>query len=239
VAGCGWPSRAREALDDLLECGRRQEAWGARNPAVLPWRSAAALAHVALGERDAARALSDEELELARAAESSRATGEALRVAGLVHGGRRGLRLLGEAVETLADSPARLEHARALVDQGAALRRAGQRVRAREPLRAGLDLASRCGAGALVEQARTELRAAGARPRRLVLTGVDSLTASELRVAEMAAEGLSNRDIAQGLFVTLKTVELHLRNVYRKLDIDSRGQLHDALDARPASYAQR
>jgi DNA-binding CsgD family transcriptional regulator len=128
-------------------------------------------------------------------------------------------------VEVLAGSGARLEHARALVELGAALRRANQRAAAREPLRAGLDLAYRCGAGRLAERAAAELRATGARPRRAVLTGLEALTPSERRIAELAAGGMSNPEIAQALFVTLNTVQGHLRLVYQKLSISSRGQL--------------
>jgi DNA-binding CsgD family transcriptional regulator len=90
-------------------------------------------------------------------------------------------------------------------------------------------MATRAGAGALVEQARVELQATGARPRSVVLSGADSLTPSERRVAQLAAAGRSNRDIAQALFVTPKTVEVHLGNAYRKLGIRSRMQLRDAL----------
>ena len=129
----------------------------------------------------------------------------------------------------LEGSPARLEQARALADLGAALRRAGRRVDAREPLRAALELAHACGATALEETARTELVASGAKPRRQALSGAESLTPSERRVATMAAEGLTNRDIAQSLFVTPKTVEVHLSSAYRKLGIGSRTQLAAAL----------
>ena len=111
-----------------------------------------------------------------------------------------------------AGSGARLEHARALVELGAALRRANQRTAARGPLRAGLDLAYRCGATRLTERARDELLAAGARPRRGALTGLEALTTSERRVAELAATGMSNPEVAQALFVTLNTVEGHLRH---------------------------
>jgi DNA-binding CsgD family transcriptional regulator len=135
----------------------------------------------------------------------------------------------------LEDSPAELEHARALTDLGAALRRTGKRSEAREPLRAGLDLAQRCHATALVQRAHDELVASGARPRRFLLTGVDSLTASERRVAEMASEGLTNREIAQALFVTEKTVEGHLGHAYRKLDVRSRSELPRALIRRPSA----
>jgi DNA-binding CsgD family transcriptional regulator len=119
-----------------------------------------------------------------------------------------------------------------MTDLGAAFRRVGQRIQSREILRAGLDLAHRCGALALAERARTELVAAGGRPRRLVLTGLDSLTTSERRVAQLAASGLANREIAQQLFITTRTVEGHLTHAYHKLDITSREQLPGALSTR-------
>jgi DNA-binding CsgD family transcriptional regulator len=129
----------------------------------------------------------------------------------------------------LESSPARLEHARAMTDLGAALRRSRHRAEAREPLGQGLDLAHRCGATALAERARRELLATGARPRRLMVSGRDSLTPSEARIARMAAEGLSTPAIAQALFVTPKTVETHLGHAYQKLEINSRHQLAEAL----------
>jgi DNA-binding CsgD family transcriptional regulator len=149
----------------------------------------------------------------------------------VIEGGAQGLTRLHEAVRVLEGSPARLEHARALVELGAALRRANQRAAAREPLRDGLELAQACGATRLIERARTELLAAGARPRRELRSGVDALTASERRIAQMAASGMSNPEIAQALFVTIKTVEGHLSGVYRKLDVRSRGELPAALTA--------
>jgi DNA-binding CsgD family transcriptional regulator len=152
-----------------------------------------------------------------------------LRVAGLVEGGQQGLAHHEEAVEVLADSPAKLEHAKARAELGAALRRANRRAEAREQLRHAVELATICGAGPLVAHAETELLATGARPRRIFLHGVESLTPSERRVAEMAAEGPTNREIAQALFVTPKTVEVHLSSVYRKLGISSRSQLAEAL----------
>jgi DNA-binding CsgD family transcriptional regulator len=123
----------------------------------------------------------------------------------------------------------RLEHARTLVELGAALRRGNKRQESRDFLRQGLELAHKLGATALEERAQTELAATGARPRRLMLTGIESLTPSERRVAEMAADNMTNKDIAQALFVTPKTVEVHLSSVYRKLEISSRSQLGTAL----------
>jgi DNA-binding CsgD family transcriptional regulator len=222
-------ARPADALEGLLAAGRLLEQLHAPNPAYLPWRSDAALALVALEQRTDAERLCSEELELARAFGAPRAKGTALRAAGLVASGERGLELLARAVATLSRSEATLEHARALTDLGAALRRRGRRSDSREPLRRALDLAHRCGATALAECARTELTASGARPRRALLTGVEALTPSERRVAEMAASGMTNREIAQALFVTLRTVEIHLIHSYQKLDIRSRDQLGNAL----------
>jgi DNA-binding CsgD family transcriptional regulator len=166
-----------------------------------------------------------------------RAIGMALHAAGLVEGGERGLELLGEAVAVLEPSPARLDYARSLTDLGAALRRANRRAAARDPLRRALDVADACGASPLAERARQELRAAGGRPRRPRTSGAGALTASERRIAAMAADGLSNPDIAQALFVTKKTVEAHLGGAYRKLGIHSRTQLHAALARSPKTVA--
>jgi DNA-binding CsgD family transcriptional regulator len=138
------------------------------------------------------------------------------------------VRLLREAVDVLEDSYGVLELARALVDLGAAVRLDGSPAEARVLLGRGQELAAFCAATALVERARDELRAAGARPRRSAVSGVDALTPSERRVAQMAAEGMINREIAQSLFVTEKTVETHLRNSYAKLKVRSRTQLQDA-----------
>jgi DNA-binding CsgD family transcriptional regulator len=219
------------ALASLRECERLEETWGYRTPANTQWRADAA---IALREADPieARRLAAEELERARAFDTPLALGVALRAAGLVEGGERGSALLREAVAVLEPSPARLELARSLVELGAALRRANHRREAREPLARGLDLARRCGGLALAERAHVELRATGARPRKLVLTGVESLTASELRVCELAADGLSNPEIAQQLYLTRKTVETHLGRGYRKLGISSRDRLAAALESR-------
>ncbi len=200
-----------------------------RNPAVLAWRSHLALALLGLDRRDEALELAREEVELARAWGAPKPIGVALRARGLAEGGAEGIETLRESLAVLDGSSARLERARSLVELGAALRRANQRAEARELLKEGIDLAVRCSSQPLVEHAEAELAATGARPRRLLLSGVESLTASERRVADFAAKGLSNKDIAQTLFVTTKTVEVHLSNVYRKLGIGSRGELPQAL----------
>jgi hypothetical protein len=149
--------------------------------------------------------LSEEEVDLARTFGAPRTLGVALRAAGVIAGGSRGEELLREAIELLSGPDSRLEQARALTDLGALLRRSNHRVDARHLLRRALDAGHHVGAGPVVERAETELRAMG-RPRRVLLTGLEALTASERRIAELAAEGLTNREIAQSLFVTARTV---------------------------------
>ncbi len=221
----------RAGLDDLMLCGERVEALGVHCPGVIAWGSHAALAHLALGQPAAARRLAEEELELARRFAGPSAAGGALRVLGLATGGGEGIEWLREAAAMLEASPARLDLARALVNLGAALRRSGQRVQAREHLHRGLELATLAGASALAAAAHEELLATGARPRRVFIHGADALTASERRVARMAGQGLANPEIAQALFITRKTVENHLSSAYRKLGIASRTELAKTVEA--------
>ncbi|HSI79947.1 MAG TPA: AAA family ATPase [Solirubrobacterales bacterium] len=217
------------ARDDALAAGERLLEIQAPTPEYLPWRSLAAQALVQLGERGRAAELAREELELAREMGSARAAGVALGALASIDRGGDELGLHQEAAELLAGSPAQLEHARALVGLGAAIRRTGRRADAREPLAEGMELAKRCGAVALADRAYAELRASGARPRKPSRTGLEDLTPSELRVARMAAEGMTNREIAESLFVTVKTVEFHLGQTYRKLEISSRDELGPVL----------
>ena len=228
------------AVAELLTVGTLATRWGIVNPAAIAWRSAAALSHSALGDIEAGRRLAHEEIDLASRWGASREIGVALRAAGLVEGGGRGIELLTEAVSVLRRSTARLELARALLDLGAARRRTGTRAAARDLLRESLDLAHALGGTAVSARAREELVAAGGRPRRDAIRGRDALTPSELRVAELAAAGRTNRQIAQALFVTQRTVENHLTSSYAKLGITARPELADALtDSAPAASPAR
>jgi DNA-binding CsgD family transcriptional regulator len=217
------------ALTDFRAVGEIGTRTGAVSPCWLPWRSDAALAALATGDLDTARRLSDEEVRLARAFGAPRAMGIALRAAGVVAGGQRGETLLREAIEVLAGPDTRLQQAGALADLGALLRRSNRRVESRHLLRQAVDAAHHLGAAALAARAETELRATGAQPRRVLLSGLEALTASERRIAELAARGLTNREIAQTLFITNRTVEGHLTNVFSKLDVESRTRLPAAL----------
>lgn len=231
----------KRAIEDLKAFARTAAKLHV-GPTLSSWRSTLALA-LPRQERGAAVDLMAEELELARTTGLPRPYGVALRAAGILAGGEPGIDRLRESVSVLEGSDARLEHARSLVELGAALRRRQRRAEARELLTAGMELAYRCGAQRLVVRAREELQAAGARPRRIATTGLDALTASELRVARLAAEGATNPEIAQELYVTVKTVETHLSHVYSKLGLSgqgSRGRLAQALEAtRPSGIGPR
>ena len=224
--------RPRQALDDLLESGRLQTGLGWSNPSMYPWRSLAATAAVQIGDREQAQALVEEELALATSFGAPGAIGQALAGIAALADGAQAVEAREEAVRVLEGSQTALRRARASVELGAALRRAGKRGDAREPLRQGLDLAHRCGARALEARARAELVAAGGRPRREAATGVDALTPRERQVAGLAAQGMSNREIAEALFVTLKTVEWHLRHAYEKVGVQSRRELGAAMAGR-------
>jgi len=221
--------RVEDGIEALRESGRWSLETDVVNPASGAWRSELAHALVGLGQTVEARRLAEEELELARRVGAPRTLAVALRAAARVEGGRNEIKMLREAISVLEKSPARLERARAHAALGAALRRTIAPGDAREPLRVAVDLASQCGARPLEDWALEELRGTGARPRRRAATGAEALTASERRIAELAAAGQRNREIAQSLFVTTNTVEFHLRNAYRKLGISSRVELGDAL----------
>ncbi len=222
--------RPQEALDDAVQAGRLwEEELGAPSPGALPWRAIAAMAHLGLGQTEPARELATAELALARELGVTRAVIRDLCVLGLVEGGDDGIELLAEATTLGADHPTRLSHISALIALGGALRRANQRAAARDPLMAALKLCQQMGATALAMQAQTELAVTGSRRRGDTLWGPEALTPSERRVAELATEGLTTREMAESLFVTPKTVEFHLRHIYQKLGVNSRDKLSGAL----------
>ncbi|HEX8123777.1 MAG TPA: AAA family ATPase [Solirubrobacteraceae bacterium] len=214
-------ARPREAADDFLAGARDRDGVGMIEP-FRPWPAEAALALAAAGERAQAEKLLAHRLPEAETWGTAGPRAALLRARGLLDGDVDALR---EAVATAEGTPARLEHARALADLGAALRRGNQRAAAREPLHAALELARAGGALAIARRAHAELEATGEKVRPLLAGGVESLTPSERRVADLAIEGQSNREIAQSLFLTVKTVESHLSSAYRKLGVRSRKEL--------------
>ncbi|BDD73774.1 helix-turn-helix transcriptional regulator [Streptomyces violaceoruber] len=220
------------ALHDFLECGRRQAAREVISPVVTPWRTAVAECRLALGGGPEALALATEELRLARVWNTPRTVGRALRVLGTATGGRRGLELAEEAVRTLRDAPADtdMELIPALLAQGRQLLGAGERGRARARLREAAELAERKGALRWLTLAGQALREGGARGPVASRTGADALTGSERRIAELAADGRTNTEIADLLHLARRTVETHLTSTYRKLRIRRRTELPAALE---------
>jgi DNA-binding CsgD family transcriptional regulator len=217
--------------EDLLAVGEDLEAHGFVNPAFAPWRQESVPALVALDRAAEATPIAADGEERARAFGAPHVIGTMLRARSFTEPRDRGIETLRESVTILEGAGPPHELARSKLELGAALRRGGDRSESREPLRQALELAHLSGADGVAERAREELAAAGSRPRSVLRTGVSSLTASELRTAKLAAEGLSNVEIAQRLYVTRKTVEKHLGNAYMKLDISSREELPDALSS--------
>ncbi|MBT2382951.1 AAA family ATPase [Streptomyces sp. ISL-11] len=222
------------ALPDLLECGRRQSARESVSPIVTPWRSAAADCHVALGSAEHAVPLAEEELRLARIWGTPRTMGRALRALAVSLGGRHGLELAEQAVETLRGAAEPLpELVPALISLGQALHDSGQRQQARDVLREAAQQAEWLGAARARLTAEQALRRCGARRLRAQHTGASALTSSERRIAQLAATGHSNKEAAELLHLAVRTVETHLTHCYRKLGIRRRADLPAALGDTP------
>lgn len=220
---------AAEALADLRAAGELATAIMCVNEGFVPWRSDAALAAHRLGDVDQAEELVAEARAIATTTGASSHLARALRSKAALRGGEQAVELLRESLAALEGCQPELQRLYCLYELGAALRRQGKRSEARAVLSEALERAHRSGARRVERLAHEELRVAGARPRRLMFSGPDALTPSERRVAGMAIEGASNREIAEALFVTPRTVEQHLYNSYKKLGIQSRTELAGAL----------
>ena len=222
--------RPGDAADDLLAVRERmaRERFGGTAGWLPGTHGALALVQLE-GRREEAREVAEEDLADARGWGAPSVIAEALAALGVATGGERGIDLLREAEALAATTPTRLVRIATLVQLGTLLARERGPADAREPLRTALDLARRGGAIALAERAAGELAAIGERVPRHTPIGAETLTPSERRVAEMAARGTTNREIAATLYVTIKTVESHLRAAYDKLGISTRKQLPRAL----------
>jgi DNA-binding CsgD family transcriptional regulator len=229
--------RPADAHADLVAAAEAWRALDVSHPALAAWRVADCEALTVLGDPDEARRLAEAHLELAERVELPGPRGAGLRALALTVDRPAAVGLLRQAVDVLADAPDQLEHVRVLVDLGAALRRSNQRAEAREQLGRALGCAERFGLRRLALRAQVELRAAGARPRRTAVSGLAALTPAEHRVATLAAEGESNREIAQQLYVSRRTVETHLTHVFQKLGLATRADLGVLLSGRAGAGA--
>ncbi|MGH2775164.1 MAG: helix-turn-helix transcriptional regulator [Actinomycetota bacterium] len=222
--------RREEARADLEQAASRLQGSRYLNqPTLSAWPQYLARASVGTEHEDRAAEVAVDFLERARRWGAPRGISLALRTVALVEKGDHGIELLREAMTQAERSEAMVERALVQVALGRALNDAGRKGEARDWLRRGIHQARQHGVFLLAAQALSLISDAGGRPRRLSLTGVEALTPSERRVAQMVASGLSNREVAEGLFVTVKAVEAHLGKVYRKLAISSRAQLGGAL----------
>jgi DNA-binding CsgD family transcriptional regulator len=217
------------ALADALECGRRERRMGSLNPATIPWEFTAGDLLARSGRGEEARVLTDEALDRARYFGAPRTLGHGLRAAAAHAPASMRLELLNEAVDVLSGTPWRLERTRVTLELGRQLVAGGQRREGARLLRDALDVAHDLGLRRLADQATVALRGTGARPRRPRITGPEALTPTERLIAELAASGMTNREIAEHRFVTMKAVEFHLGNAYRKLAIRNRSGLEQVL----------
>ncbi|MFJ7995804.1 LuxR C-terminal-related transcriptional regulator [Streptomyces sp. NPDC096310] len=217
--------RPAEALMDFVRCGRALRDWGADRPTVTPWRSGAARAHLALGNRGPALSLALAEVRLARECAAPRALGISLREAATAADPLFRMDLLQESARLHETAGARLELARTLCLIGRERHRAGDRKAARADLSTACEAAHACGAVALEKRVRQELAAAGGRVCGKAVRDSGTLTARQQRVAELAVQGHGNREIAARLSLTESTVEQHMTQVYRKLDIGKRSEI--------------
>ncbi len=218
----------RFGFEDLLSCGRRLAHHGMRFPGFVPWRAHAARAALALGQTDDAARLAEEDMNASARWGAARPLGTALTTLGLVREDDEAERALQKAIATLRSSPSRLQLATALTELGTLQARHGQSEKAIETLRQAVELSEQCGARPLARRAAEELRSS----RRALTPAKDNehgLTRQENRIAVMAAQGLTNREIATALHLTRRTVELHLSGAYRKLGIPGRAELGGAL----------
>ncbi|WP_221349639.1 helix-turn-helix transcriptional regulator [Streptomyces beigongshangae] len=217
------------ALEAFRTCGDSLEAAGLTNPVFAPWWLESACVLGGLGRTAEALEIAGRGARRAEHWGTRRALGYAALARGAATPGAAGVEPLREAVALLRSSPARGHEARAVLLLGRALLADGREKEAREHLREAVGLARRCGCVALAREARRNLIAAGGRMREITSSALDMLTGTERTVAALVASGAGNREVAESLFVTVRTVELHLTSVYRKLGVARRADLADVL----------
>jgi DNA-binding CsgD family transcriptional regulator len=226
--------RFEAALLDAHACRQLYERWGAPDFPDVPWRLYAAEALDALGEGAEAAEYVDGQLSLAERFGSRRLVAGALRTAGKIAARpEEAVRLSGEAAEVFRGCDARLETARALEQLGELLVDQGRRPAGLEALAQAADLAAQCNAAGMADRVASTATHAGPRRERRLSRGLHAFTPSERRIARMVADGLTNREIADQLFLSQKTVEAHLSRAYRKLGVSSRTQLALRLSTAP------
>jgi DNA-binding CsgD family transcriptional regulator len=213
----------RHSLEDYTDCGRVLRGARVLNPAVIPWRSKAALGALAVHKHDLALGLAEDELIAARKWGSPRCVGTALHAVAVCRGDESSVPLLDEAVQLLSLGHAGTELMQALCDLGALQIERKELTEGRSRLKAAGEVARECRNGFWARQVGSALQRMGSSGAH------HSLTRQEKKIAQLARAGYSNRQIAETLFLTVRTVEFHLSSVYRKFAISGRKELTTAL----------
>ncbi|OLR91288.1 helix-turn-helix transcriptional regulator [Actinokineospora bangkokensis] len=219
--------RSHAALTDYQRCGSLMARWDLDLPTLVPWRAGAAEAHLALGNREAARVLVAEQLTRP-GCDGPRTRGTSLRVLAQATAAERRVALLTESVEALHAGGDRYELARSLLALSHAHNAAGDCEKARTVARRAAQLAKGCQAEPLSRELAPGRDPEGADAADRAHTDaavLDLLSDAERRVAVLAALGHTNREIGGKLYITVSTVEQHLTRVYRKLNVSRRTDL--------------
>ena len=235
--------RADEALRSFRRCGYLMDRWNMDFPWLVPWRNDIAAAHLALGEHRQAQEFATRHLELLGTADRHRSGGVALRLLATTSDRYQAFRLLRESAAIARTGGDDVELATALGELGKAHRSVGDHERSRTLIRDAARIAETCGAGVLLRdlldgKPQTATQPAQPMPAlRRIPGGLATLSPAERRVAELAARGKANREIADKLAITTSTVEQHLTRVYRKLGVARRSELYFVLPIGPADTA--
>lgn len=229
VLGALSEGDAAEAVAHGLQLARFYAERGYRSPGTFQWQADVIEAQVLTGNSEGAGQLLASFSEEARATRHPWALSAVARCRGLVADDDSFEHEFAEALQLHARYRHPFERARTEFMLGERRRRARRRTDARAPLRSALAVFEALGARPWAERARDELRACGSRPRRRAPDAADTLTPHELRVAQAVARGAKNREAAAELFLSPKTVDFHLRNIYRKLGVRSRTELANAM----------
>ncbi|MDT0268060.1 AAA family ATPase [Streptomyces sp. DSM 44915] len=214
--------RLLEAIHDIQTCGKLAKEWGVDVPAFLPWRTELALAHLTFGHRDAAHRLLSEQLSLATCTDA-RSRGLTLRLLAECGDPRHRTRLLKKSVKLLELAGDRFELFRSLADLGRTYEEMGELDQARS-------IARRAKQEAPAWHAARQQQSGVGQPARAEQAAAEAplLSEAEHRVATLAAQGYTNREIGRKLYITVSTVEQHLTRVYRKLKVSRRTDLPQA-----------
>ena len=231
----GYPEAARA---DFVACGEHMGEWELDSPILAPWRNSLAEAWLQMGKRDHAARIAEEQLSGAGRRRQPRSRGVALRMLAATRAPDKQVEMLNRAVEILQATDDRYEVARTLASLSRAYQQCGDAGGARQIVRRAWRMAKDCGAETLCSSLLPKLtdgrKEVPAEPQAEANVA-SPLSDAEMRVASLAAQGCTNREISGKLFITVSTVEQHLTRAYRKLNIKQRQELPTTLELQSAT----